>query len=38
MAIIAILAKVSILWWIFGLDKERQFQKEKEYNKLYKRD
>lgn len=38
MIFIAVLAKVSILWWIFGLDKERQVQKEKEYNKLYKRD
>jgi hypothetical protein len=38
MVVIALLAKVTILWWIFGLDKERQVQKEKEYNKLYKRD
>ena len=38
MTIIAILAKVSILWWIFSLDKENQAIKEKEYNKLYKRE
>jgi hypothetical protein len=38
MVFIAILAKVSILWWIFSLDKESQVQKEKEYAKLYKRE
>lgn len=38
MTIIAILAKVSILWWIFSLDKDSQVLKEKEYNKLYKLD
>ena len=38
MIFIAILAKVSILWWIFSLDKDSQVLKEKEYNKLYKLD
>lgn len=38
MIFIAVLAKVSILWWIFSLDKESQVQKEKEYNKLYRLD
>lgn len=38
MIIIAVLAKVSILWWIFSLDKDSQVQKEKEYAKLFKRD
>lgn len=38
MLFIAIVAKVSILWWIFSLDKDSQVLKEKEYNKLYKLD
>lgn len=38
MIFIAVLAKVSILWWIFSLDKESQVQKEKKYAKLYKLD
>ena len=38
MIVIAILAKVSILWWIFSLDSENQAMKEKEYAKLYKRE
>lgn len=38
MIFIAILAKVSILWWIFSLDKESQALKEKEYNKIFKLD
>ena len=38
MLFIAIVAKVSILWWIFSLDKESQVKKEKEYDKIYKLD